>query len=114
MHSEPDPNLIRGHLDLILLAILQPCPKYGLEIIQDAQDRTGGYFDFKEGSLYPALHRLEQQGFVRSEFQPSERGPRRKYYTLTDHGHATLSEKRDAFDRFTRAVRTLWEPHARP
>lgn len=59
---KPDANLLKGNLDLILLEILEPNPMYGLEIINEAQSRTEGYFDFKEGSLYPALHRLSNKG----------------------------------------------------
>ena len=60
MDSPPDKNLLRGNLDLILLSILQDGSKYGLQIIQEAGLRTDGYLEFKEGSLYPALHRLEK------------------------------------------------------
>jgi DNA-binding PadR family transcriptional regulator len=108
MNKTADPNLLKGNLDLILLEILEPQPMYGLEIINEAQTRTDGYFDFKEGSLYPALHRLEQQGLLKSEFQPSDNGgPRRKYYRLTDSGHRALARKREEWQRFSRAVDAL-------
>jgi PadR family transcriptional regulator, regulatory protein PadR len=102
-------QLLRGNLDLILLAILEDGPKYGRQIIGEARDRTDGYFDFREGSLYPALHRLEQTGLVVGEFAPSDAGgPRRRYYRLTDEGHRQLAAKRQDFERFNGAVRALW------
>jgi len=103
-------GLLRDNFDLILLTILEDSPKYGLEIIAEARIRTGGYFDFKEGSLYPALHRLEKAGFVEAEFAPSTMGgPRRRYYRLTEAGVKGLAERREAWERFNGAVGALWE-----
>lgn len=102
-------GLLRDNFDLILLAILEDGPKYGLEIIAEARSRTDGFFDFKEGSLYPALHRLDQAGLVEAEFAPSTRGgPRRRYYRLTEAGIKQLAEKREAWERFSGAVGALW------
>jgi PadR family transcriptional regulator, regulatory protein PadR len=107
-HSPPDANLLKGNLDLILLEILESQPMYGLEIIVEAQTRTNGYFDFKEGSLYPALHRLEAQGWLSADFQDSDSGgPRRKYYCLTDKGSHALERKRMEWQRFGRAIESL-------
>ena len=102
-------NLLRDNFDLVLLAILEDAPKYGLEIIAEAKSRTDGYFDFKEGSLYPALHRLEKAGHVEAEFAPSDTGgPRRRYYRLTDAGVKQLAQRREAWERFNGAVGALW------
>lgn len=102
-------NLLRDNFDLVLLAILEDAPKYGLEIIAEAKSRTDGYFDFKEGSLYPALHRLEKAGHVEAEFAPSNTGgPRRRYYRLTDAGVKQLAQRREAWERFNGAVGALW------
>ena len=104
----PDANLLKGNLDLILLEILEAQAMYGLEIINEAQTRTDGYFDFKEGSLYPALHRLEAQGWLSAAFQNSDSGgPRRKYYRLTDKGSHALERKRAEWQRFGRAIESL-------
>lgn len=101
--------LLRDNFDLILLAILEDGPKYGLEIIAEARSRTDGYFDFKEGSLYPALHRLDKAGWVEAEFAPSSTGgPRRRYYRLSEAGRRQLAEKREAWERFNGAVGALW------
>lgn len=98
-------NNLRGHLDLILLATLQNEPLYGVRIIQDANTRTEGYFQFKEGTLYPALHRLEKQGLIQGEFRAnSNGGPPRKYYKLTSKGQQELDRKQRDWQAFTRAM----------
>ncbi|PNY80584.1 PadR family transcriptional regulator [Deinococcus koreensis] len=105
----PDPNLLRGHLDLILLSIIQGEAKYGLEISKEAQQRTGGYFDLRVGSLYPALHRLEKAGFVRSEFQNTARGNATvKLYALTDSGQRELEARKRDFQTFSDQLSRLW------
>lgn len=87
-------NQLRGTLDFLLLATLRQGPLYGLRIIQQLHDTTGGYFEFKEGTVYPALHRLEKRGLIRAELQPSDvGGPPRKYYGLTTNGHTELRQQ---------------------
>lgn len=103
-----NPDLLRGNLDLILLTILETTPLYGFAIIQAAKDRTGGYFEFKEGSLYPALHRLEQDGLLAAQFGETGRnGKPRKYYAITERGRQSLQDKRREFSAFTGAVQQL-------
>lgn len=101
-------QILPGSLDLILLGIIASGPRYGLEIITEANERTNGYFAFKEGTLYPALHRLERSGLVKGVFAPSDSGgPRRRYYTLTALGRTRLVEKREEWRAFSRAVEQL-------
>lgn len=103
-----NPDLLRGNLDLILLTILERQPLYGFAIIQEAKARTEGYFDFKEGSLYPALHRLQKEGLLASQLgEIGRNGKPRKYYAITDKGRQQLTEKREAFADFTHAVTRL-------
>ena len=59
---------LRGHLDLLLLAALRPGPAHGYAIIEELRRRSGGTFDLPEGTIYPALHRLERQGLIESEW----------------------------------------------
>ena len=107
--TRPDPNLLRGHLDLILLSIIRGEPKYGLEISKLAQARTDGYFDLRVGSLYPALHRLEKAGFVRGEFQSAPRGGSLvKVYALTESGGRELEARRQDFETFSAQLGKLW------
>ncbi|MFC3859359.1 PadR family transcriptional regulator [Deinococcus antarcticus] len=103
-----NPDLLRGNLELIVLTILERQPLYGFAIIQEARDRTGGYLDFKEGSLYPALHRMEQDGLLTAQYGEAGRnGKPRKYYAITDKGRQTLTAKRQDFNTFTQAVTRL-------
>ena len=102
-------KLLKGNLDLVLLSILEDAPKYGLEIISEARSRTDGYFKFGEGSLYPALHRLEKNKFIRADYQPSDTGgPPRKYYHLTPKGEKHLAQEREDYTTFHKAIKTLW------
>jgi len=105
-----DSTLIKGHLGLILLSVLEDGEKYGLQITKEANHRTGGYFDLKVGSLYPALHRLEKAGWITGAFResPRARTPVR-YYRLTTSGRQALREKREHFRIFTAKVEALWD-----
>lgn len=101
-------NLLRGNLELILLLILDEGTKYGLEIAKEAHMRTDGYFQFKEGSLYPALHRLTAAGLLEAEFREAPRaGGAVRYYTITKKGQEALRVKSAEFEQFTGAVRAL-------
>ena len=103
-----DPNLLKGNLDLIVLSVLSEGPMYGLRIIGEMQSRTEGYFDLREGSLYPALHRLTAAGMLETEYQPSSvGGAPRKFYRLTEEGTHELERKRRAFGEFVGAVQAL-------
>ena len=103
-----DANLLKGNLDLILLAILEPSEMYGLEITKEVLERTDGYFALKEGTLYPALHRLEKAGFIAGSFKYLPRGGSPvKFYSLTSTGIKELEARRKAFRSFTSAVQSL-------
>jgi PadR family transcriptional regulator, regulatory protein PadR len=103
-----NPNLLKGNLELILLAILEHEAMYGLEIIKEAEARTEGYFQFKEGSLYPALHRLVEQKLLRAEFgYPPRGGAKVRYYSLSEQGKHELATRRAEFKRFNSAVEAL-------
>ncbi len=100
-----DSNTLRGHLDLILLASLEHNPLYGVQLIQHVHTLTGGHFQFKEGTLYPALHRLEKQGLLTAEVQPSPTGgPPRKYYHLTPAGRTDLARRQQEWQAFFTAM----------
>ena len=86
-------------LDIILLDLMLP-ELNGLEICKELRRRSKGYFEFKEGTLYPALHRMEKEGLVRGEWQVVEEGPSRKYYHLTDKGREELARSRQEWATF--------------
>ena len=101
-----DTQQLKGHLDLLLLATLERGPSYGGQIIADVQATTDGYFNMREGTLYPALHRLEKQGHIQGEFQGLPRGGSPvKIYALTPSGRQELSVQREKYEQFSAAVR---------
>ncbi|MFB9993627.1 PadR family transcriptional regulator [Deinococcus oregonensis] len=103
-----------GTLDLALLAALSEQPRYGLDILKYVNERSGGLFDLREGSLYPALHRLVKAGWVEGDWQPSDRGGApRKVYRLTDEGTRALSAKRTEWQTLRGALDALL-PMMRP
>ena len=98
-----DTRLLTGMLETIILEILAPGPSYGYEICQTAQHRSNGLFELKEGSLYPALHRLERQKLLSSYWEVAE-NRRRKYYKLTAAGQKALAARRREWENFAAGV----------
>jgi PadR family transcriptional regulator, regulatory protein PadR len=99
-------ELLKGHLDLVLLSCLQDGPAHGYLLIKRLRERSGGAFDLLEGTLYPALHRLEAGGLAASTWS-SSRGRRRRVYRLTAKGNRVLGERADEWRTFTRAVDSI-------
>ena len=97
---------LKGHLDLLLLAVLQARPAHGYAIIEAMRQRSGGTFDLPEGTVYPALHRLERAGLLASRWS-SETGRRRRVYELTDQGRAVLQDYQEDWRRFAQGVEAL-------
>jgi PadR family transcriptional regulator len=96
-------GFLKGHLDLVLLSCLQDGPAHGYLLIKRLRERSGGEFDLLEGTLYPALHRLEAGGLVASKWSESS-GRRRRVYRLTQRGARALGARADEWRTFTRAV----------
>ncbi len=100
-----DSTIKQLDLDLVLLAALEPTPLYGLEILKVVNTRTKGALEFKEGSLYPALHRLVKAGWVSTQWEPSDTGGApRKYYKLTDSGANAYRQKKDDWAKARNAM----------
>ncbi len=97
---------LKGHLDLLLLAVLAAGPAHGYALIAGLRDRSGGAFDLPEGTVYPALHRLEEAGLVASRWSV-EQGRRRRVYAVTAAGRRALVEQQLGWDRFRDAVQTV-------
>ena len=93
-------GLRRGSVQVLILGLLQEKPMYGYQLSKELRRRSKGYFEFKEGTLYPALHRMEKEGLVRGEWQVVEEGPSRKYYHLTDKGREELARSRQEWATF--------------
>ena len=103
-------ELIKGSIASLLLCLISQQPMYGYQIIKELGGRSEGYFKFKEGTLYPALHRLERAGLIQGKWQLLPTGQQRKYYHITDKGHAVLIEKRDQWRDFLTAMNLIIQP----
>jgi PadR family transcriptional regulator PadR len=96
-------ELLRGHLDGLLLAVLADAPGHGYELSQRLTQRSGGEIEVPEGSLYPALHRLERSGLVASAWSHRE-GRRRRIYRLTRAGRRAAGDARQEWRAFSVAI----------
>jgi len=94
---------LKGHLDLLLLAILADGPAHGYAVIESLRLRSNGLFDLPEGTVYPALHRLESQGLLRSRWQ-NDAPRRRRVYELTLKGQQALAKRQAEWRKFSKAV----------
>ena len=99
-----DSRLLTGAVELLMLEVISHGPTYGYEISQTVASRSDGYFALKEGSLYPALHRLEQQKLVKSTWQEVD-GRRRKYYELSAAGGKVLAARKQEWQAFANGIR---------
>src|SRR6478735_6868506 len=97
---------LKGHLDLLLLAALQARPTHGYAIAETLRTRSDGAFDLPEGTLYPALHRLERLGFLTSRWSEVN-GRRRRVYQLTKKGQRALATRHGEWRDFARAVHAV-------
>lgn len=98
-----DSRLLSGTLEMLMLEVISPGATYGYEITQTVMSRSQGYFELKEGSVYPALHRLEAQKLLKAVWREVD-GRRRKYYELTAAGHKELAAKRAEWRAFADGV----------
>ena len=103
-----DGAVIKGHLDMLLLAILESEPSHGYKVVQQLKVRSGSAFDLAEGTVYPALHRLESEGLLKSGWE-TKGGKRRRTYKITRQGKAALSARREDWKGFAEAVSTVIE-----
>lgn len=99
-----DSRLLWGMLDMLILDVISRAPTYGYQIAQTVMAQSKGYFDLKEGSLYPALHRLERGKLLSSYWVDADEGRRRKFYKLTPAGKKALEERRREWQDFSRSV----------
>jgi PadR family transcriptional regulator PadR len=97
-------NLLQGTLDLLILKALSAGELHGLGVSRRIEQITGGTFAVQPGSLFPALHRLEEAGWLASSWQPSENNRRAKYYGLTRAGRRQLGEERAEWNRIAGAI----------
>jgi PadR family transcriptional regulator, regulatory protein PadR len=101
--SKPS-DLVQGTLDLLLLKILALEPMNGFAIGQRLRQVSGDILQASDGSLYPALHKLEQRGWIASEWKTTENNRRAKFYALTRTGRRQLEKEADNWDRLSAAI----------
>lgn len=106
--SPASASTVKGHLDLLLLAVLADGPSHGYAVIEQLRARSADAFDLPEGTVYPALHRLERSGMLASDWDSSAGRPRR-VYRLTSRGRSRLGEQRAAWAEFAAAVNVILE-----
>jgi transcriptional regulator len=109
MAKQPKTDLLRGTLDLLILRILELRPLHGIAIADRIRQATGGTFDIQAGSLFPALHRLEQEGWIQGTWTTTPQGRRVKSYVLTADGRRQLSAEKRLWERIVTAVDQVLE-----
>ena len=97
-------EVLKGHMDMIVLSALSRGPAHGYAIIEEIRSRSGGSFDLPEGTIYPALHRLESAGLLSSAWTTSETGRRRRTYKVTAAGRRALRQQKDLWRQFAAAM----------
>src|SRR5512145_1602927 len=97
-------DLVQGTLDLLVLKMLALEPMNGWAISQRLRQLSGEVLQVSDGSLYPALHKLEQEGWITAEWRPTENNRRAKFYTLTRLGRRQLRQEAENWDRLSRAI----------
>lgn len=96
-------DALKGHLDLLILAVLAEGPRHGYAVIEQLRLRSGEVFDLPEGTVYPVLHRLDQAGLLESSWSEAG-GRRRRVYRLSEQGRSALIEQRSSWERFASGV----------
>jgi DNA-binding PadR family transcriptional regulator len=97
-------ELVKGSTSLILLQLLNERDMYGYELVKELEQRSDNGLSVKEGTLYPALHKLEKQEYIEFYWQEQEKGPARKYYRITNAGKAMLNEKTKEWQEFVKVM----------
>jgi PadR family transcriptional regulator, regulatory protein PadR len=107
--SQTQSDVLRGTLDLLVLKTLTLEPMHGWGISQRISQVSKGMFDVNQGSLYPALQRLEQKGWIESEWRTSDHNRRAKYYSLTTAGRRAVGAEAASWQRYVQAVQLILE-----
>jgi PadR family transcriptional regulator, regulatory protein PadR len=100
-------EMLKGHLDVLLLSVIGDGALHGYAIIEALRTRSSGQFDLPEGTVYPALHRLELAELVTSDWHRPEGGRQRRVYRLTDKGRAALAGRRQLWNEFATGMERI-------
>ena len=104
-----DTELVKGTLSLLILSLLSRKPMYGYEIAATVHRDTGGSFEWREGSLYPNLHKLQAEDLITGQWEETDSGRKRRYYRITKKGRAALAEKVQSWTELCRGVKAILE-----
>src|SRR5437867_2201413 len=107
---QPSPELLHGTLDTLVLKTVAGGRRHGYAIARAIEDATGGVIDIEDGSLYPALYRMERRGWIEAEWGVSELGRKAKFYKLTPRGRRQLAAETAEWARFAAAVSRVLLP----
>ena len=107
--TQPKAELLQGTLDMLILKSLSLGPLHGYGVIQRIRQMSGEMLDVEQGSLYPALYRIEQKGWVTSKWETNETGRRAKFYSLTRAGRKQLAVEEESWDRLSLAIAKMRE-----
>ena len=102
--------MLKGNTESVLLALLELESMYGYQIVKEVEQRSSGYFEFKEGTLYPALHRLERAGMIEGRWQDTSNSIRRRYYQITAKGRQALVDRLQEWQKFSHAMNSIMLP----
>ncbi|MCB1095212.1 MAG: helix-turn-helix transcriptional regulator [Verrucomicrobiales bacterium] len=111
MHK-PSRELVAASSKPLVLAILSTGESYGYDIIQRVKERSGGNLQWTDGMLYPLLHRLEQDGLIRSSWKKSDTGRERKYYKISKAGLKEIEAQKESWRAVNGALEGLWSGEA--
>ena len=104
------PQLLKGNTESLLLVLMEAEPMYGYQLAKEVGQRSNGYFAFKEGTMHPALHRLERDKLVEGSWRDTPNGVRRRYYQITAKGRQALADRLEEWQRFSRAMNAVMLP----
>jgi transcriptional regulator len=107
MTTHPQSDVLRGSIELLVLKTLSLAPMHGWGIGQRIQQISGGELEVNQGSLYPALQRLEQRGLITSDWQVTENNRRARYYELTPTGRRALGAETESWRRFAATMEVI-------
>jgi transcriptional regulator len=103
-------ELLQGTLDLLVLKTLSEGPLHGYDVARRIQERSADVLVVEEGSLYPALYRMEEKGWIASEWGKSDNNRRAKFYSLTRAGRKQFAEETKVWERVSRAIQLVLRP----
>lgn len=113
MNDKYERQMKKGVLDMLVLKLLEPEPKYGYQIIQELREKSENTFLLKDGTLYPILYRLEEDGFILGEWSEAKgKQVPRKYYRITDAGRVALRDIRSVWEHISEGITRIMEEKA--